>query len=159
MKTLKLILISVLSVCFFGCAFEENHQVENKLTESVNNFHALFNQEKFNQIYSEVDDELKNKFTEQQFVSYLEVVKSNDAKELKQISHVWLKDDLKDVAKRILVKRTRFSNVELVYTEKAIFREKFEWNLRSGQPKLIVYEMEKICDKPCHLAISADKTK
>ena len=153
MKTAKLVSILILSICLFGCAFEENHQVENKLTTSVNNFHALFNQEKFNQIYEDADKELKNKFTEQQFVSYLEVVKDNDADELKQISHVWLKDDLKDVAKRILIKRTKFSNVELVFTEKAMFREKFEWNLKSGEPKLAAYEMEKICDKPCRLVI------
>jgi hypothetical protein len=153
MRASKLFLLLILSMCFFGCAFEENREVEDKLTKSVNNFHALFNQEKFNEIYFEVDDELKNKFTEHQFVSYLEVVKGNDTEKLKDITHVWLKDDLKDAAKRILVKRTKFSNVELVFTEKAMFREKFEWNLRSGEPKLTAYQVEKICDKPCRLVI------
>jgi len=153
MTASKLFLLLLLSVCFFGCAFQENREVENKLTKSVSNFHALFNENKFNQIYSEADDELKNKFTEQQFVSYLEVVKGNDVEKLKDITHVWLKDDLKDVAKRILVKKTKFSNVELAFTEKAMFREKFEWNLRSGEAKLTAYEMEKICDKPCRLVI------
>ncbi len=156
MKTLKLILVLILSICFFGCAFEENREVENKLTKGVNNFHALFNQEKFNQIYLEADDELKNKFTEQQFVSYLEVVKDNDVEKLKEISHVWLKDDLKDAIKRIRFKKTKFSNIELAATDRAIFREKFEWNLKSDEVKLTSYVIEKICDKPCHLAI---KTK
>lgn len=153
MKPVKLILISIISICFFGCAFEENREVENKLTKSVNNFHALFNQEQFDQIYSEAGDELKNKFTEQQFVSYLEAFKENNAEKLKDISQVWLKDDLTDAAKRIVVKKTKFSNVELISTEKAMFREKFEWNLSSGEPKLVAYEMEKICDKPCRLVI------
>jgi len=153
MKIQQLILVLILSFCLCGCAFIENEQVAGKLTNSVNNFHALYNQENFNQIYSEADDELKNKFTKQQFVSYLEVVKNNDFEKLKEISHVWLKDDLKDVAKRILVKRTKFSNVELVFTEKAMFREKFEWNLKSGEPKLAAYVMEKVYDKPCRLVI------
>jgi hypothetical protein len=155
MTASKLFVLLLLSMCFFGCAFEENREVENKLTKSVNNFHALFNQQKFNQIYSEADDELKNKFTEQQFVSYLEVVKNNDFEKLKETSHVWLKDDLKDVAKRILVKKTKFSNVELVFTEKAMFREKFEWNLGSGEPKLTAYVMEKVCDNPCRIVFNA----
>ncbi len=101
MKTPKLILVLILSICLFGCAFVENHEVEKKLTKSVNNFHALFNEEKFNQIYLEADDELKNKFAEKQFVFYLKVIKENDVGELKEISHVWLKDDLEDVVKRI----------------------------------------------------------
>jgi hypothetical protein len=137
-KNLKLILVLVLSGFLFGCAFEENREVENKLTKSVNNFHVLFNQEKFNQIYSEAGDELKNKFTEQQFVSYLEIVKENDVEKLEEISRVWLKNDLKDGIKRIWFKKTKFSNVEMISTEKAIFREKFEWDLGSGEPKLIV---------------------
>jgi hypothetical protein len=153
MKTLKSITISILCICFLGCAFEENREVENKLTKGVNNFHALFNQEKFNQIYSEADDELKNKFTEQQFISYLEAVKDNDAGELKQISHVWLRDDLKDAVKRVVFKKTNFSHVELAFTEKAMFREKFEWSLKSGEPKLSAYVLEKICDKPCRIVV------
>ena len=156
MKLLKLILFLILSVNILGCAFEENREVENKLTKSVNNFRNLFNQEKFNQIYSEADDELKNKFTEQQFVSYLKVVKENDVEILKDISHVWLEDDLKDGVKRILFKKTKFLHVELASTEKANYREKFGWNLRNGEAKLASYELEKICDKPCVLTI---KTK
>ncbi len=153
MKTPKLILVLILSICLFGCAFVENHEVEKKLTKSVNNFHALFNEEKFNQIYLEADDELKNKFAEQQFVFYLKVIKENDVGELKEISHVWLKDDLEDVVKRIWFKRTRFSNIEMVFTNKAMFREKFEWNLMGDEVKLTSYVVEKICDKPCRLVI------
>jgi hypothetical protein len=153
MKNLKLVLVLILSVCLLSCAFEENREVENKLTKSVNKFHALFNQEELNQIYWEADDELKNKFTEQQFVSYLEVVKRNDVKELKEIQHVWLPDELDDAIKRTVFKKTKFSNVELVFTDKALFREKFEWNLINGEPKLAAYEMDKVCDKPCHLVI------
>lgn len=155
MKPLKLILILALSGCLFGCAFEENREVEKKLTDRINNFHALFNQEKFQEIYNESDDELKTKFAEQQFVSYLKFVK-NDFGEIKETPHVWINDELRDGAKRILFKRTKFSNVEMVGTDKAIFREKFEWNLRDNEAKLASYEIEKLCDKPCGLAI---KTK
>ena len=155
MKVLKLILFLILSANLFGCAFIENDEVEAKLLKSVNNFHVLFNQEKFNQIYSEADDELKNKFTEQQFVSYLEVVKDKDVEKLEQISSVWLEDDLKDGIKRIVFKKTKFSNIEMVFTEKAMFREKFEWNLKSGEPKLTAYVMEKVCDKPCRIVFNA----
>jgi len=154
MRNLNLIIILFLSVSLSGCAFEENREIENKLTNSVSNFHDLFNQEKFNQIYSEADDELKNKSTEQQFVSYLEVVKDNDLDKLKETSHVWLQDDLKDAIKRTFFKKTKFSNVELVSSDKAMFRERFEWNLKSGEPKLSAYEIEKICDKPCRLVIN-----
>lgn len=153
MKIPQLILVLILSFCLVGCAFIENDEVENKLTNSVNNFHTLFNQGKFNQIYSEVDDELKSKFNEQQFVSYLEVVKENDVEKLKEDARVWLKDDLKDALQRTLFKKTKFSNIELVFTDKAMFREKFEWNLKSGEPKLTAYVMEKVCDKPCRLVI------
>jgi hypothetical protein len=97
-----------------------------KLTEGVNSFHTLFNQRKFNQIYLEADVELKSKFTERQFVSYLEGIKDNDAENLKVVSHVWLKDDLKDGVRRLLFKKVRFAHVELVPTERAIYREKFE---------------------------------
>ena len=155
MKVLKLILFLFLSMNFCGCAFIENDEVEAKLTKSVNNFHALFKQEDFHQVYSEADDELKNKFDEQQFVSYLEVVKANDVEKLKEYVRVFLNDDLKDAAKRIVFKKTKFSNIELVFTEKAMFREKFEWNLRSGEPKLTAYVMEKVCDKPCRIVFNA----
>lgn len=156
MKILQSVLILFLSISIFGCAFEENREVEKKLTESVNQFHNLFNQEKFEQIYSNADDELKKEFTEQQFVSYLEVVKNNDVEELKEISRVWLQDDLKDGVKRIVFKKTKFSNVELITNDKAIFREKFEWNLKNDEVKMTSYILEKVCDKPCQLSI---KTK
>ena len=155
LKSLKLILFLILSANLLGCAFEENREIENKLTKSINDFHTLFNQEKFQEIYAESDDELKTKFAEQQFVSYLKFVK-NDFGEIKETPHVWINDELKDGAKRILFKRTKFSNVEMVGTEKAIFREKFEWYLRDNEAKLASYEIEKLCDKPCRLAI---KTK
>ncbi len=47
MKTPKLILALTFSICLFGCAFEENQEVEKKLTNGVNHFHSLFNEEKF----------------------------------------------------------------------------------------------------------------
>jgi hypothetical protein len=86
MRILRLILILIFSICLLGCAFEENREVEKKLTNSVNNFHSLFNQGKFVQIYLEADDNLRNKLTEQQFVSYLEIIKNNDVGKLKDIS-------------------------------------------------------------------------
>ena len=154
MKTTKLILVLTLSICLFGCAFEENREVEKKLTNSVNNFHTLFNEEKFNQIYLEGDEELRNKFTKQQFVSYLEVFK-NDVGEIKEKPHVWI-DELKDGIKRILFRRTKFSSFELVSTEKAIYREKFDWDLVKDEAKLVSFQIEKICNNPCQLNI---KTK
>ena len=104
MKIPQLLLVLFLSVALLGCAFEENREVENKLTKGVNNFHALLNQRNFSQIYLEADDELKSKFTEQQFVSFLEVIKDNDAEDLKDVSHVWLEDELEDGIKRILLR-------------------------------------------------------
>lgn len=156
MKILNLFLILIILTNLFGCAFEENREVEKKITDSINNFHALFNQERFNQIYSDTDEELKIKFTEQQFVSYLEVVKKNDVEEFKETPHIWLKDNLKDGIKRILFRKTKFSNVEIVSTANAIFREKFEWNLKDDEVKMTSYVLEKICNKPCQLNI---KTK
>lgn len=155
MNFTKLLLVLILLACSFGCAFEENREIEKQLTSSVNNFRAKFNQEKFNQIYSEADEELKNKFTEQQFVNYLKVIKDDNIDNLKETSHVWLQDELKDAIKRIIVKKTKFSNVELASSGKTLFREKFEWNLKSGEPKLTVYEIEKICDNPCGIVINA----
>lgn len=155
MNFTKLILVLTFLACSFGCAFEENRAVEKQLTSSANNFRAKFNQEKFDQIYSEADEELKNKFTEQQFVNYLKVIKDNNIDNLKETSHVWLEDELKDAIKRIIVKKTKFSNVELASSGETLFREKFEWNLKSGEPKLAAYEIEKICDNPCGIVINA----
>ncbi len=155
MKFLKLILVLIFSIYLLGCAFEENREVEKKLTVSINNFHDLFNQEKFEQIYAEADEELKNKYTEQQFVSYLEVIK-NDVGEIDVKPHVWIDDELKDGIKRVLFQRTRFSSFELVSTERAIYREKVDWKLIYSEPKLISFQIEKICNKPCQLNI---KTK
>lgn len=153
MRTPKLILVLIFSIYLLGCAFEENQEIEKKLTDSVNNFHALLNQEKFEQIYLEGDDELKNKFTELQFVSHLEAIK-NDVGEIKEESHVWIDDELKDGIKRILFRRTKFSSFELISTEKAIYREKFDWNLVENQAKLVSFQIEKICNKPCQLNIN-----
>ena len=155
MRFFRLFAILVFSLCIIGCAFEENREVEKKLTDSVNQFHDLFNKERFEQIYSDADDELKNEFTEQQFVSYLEVVK-NDIGEINVKPHIWIDDELKDGVKRILFKRTRFSSFELISTERAIYRERIDWKLVGNGAKLISFQTEKICDKPCQLNI---KTK
>ncbi len=152
MKTLKLILILTLSVCLLGCAFEENREVENKLTKSVNNFHALFNQEKFNQIYSEADDELKKKFSEQQFTSYLEVVK-NDLSEITIEPHIRIDSDFKDEVKRIFFDRTEFSNSQVISTDKSKYTEEFYWIVRNGEAKIASYEVNKLCDNPCTIGI------
>ncbi len=148
----KLILILIFTVCIFGCAFEENREIEKKLTTSIENFHALFNQEKFNQIYSEADDKLKNKFTEQQFVSYLDVVK-NDVGEINIKPHVWIYSDYKDEVKRILFERTEFSNSQVLSTDKAKYTEKFDWILKDGEAKIASYEVNKLCDVPCTIGI------
>ncbi len=151
----KLFVIFIFVTFLASCPFDDNRKIEKLLAESEIKFHDLFNQEKFQEIYAESDDELKNKFTEQQFTSYLEVLRSNFG-EIKQKPHVWIEDELKDGVKRVLFKKTRFSHVELATTEKAIYREKFKWNLRNNEVKLASYEFEKICNKPCVITI---KTK
>ena len=90
--------------------------------------------------------------SEQQFVSYLEIVKSNVG-EIKNKPHVWLDDDLKDGIRRIWFKKTKFQNIELLATEKAIYQEKFEWIVKNDEAKLASYEVNKICDKPCTIGI------
>lgn len=147
MKSLKLILVLILSVCLLGCAFEENREVEGKLTESVNNFHVLFNQEKFNQIYSDADEELKNKFTERQFVSYLEVVKQNDVDELKEVPRVWIENESSDGIESILFGKKIFFNTVTIYTGKNIHIEYFEWKLANDKAKLVSYEIRESSDK------------
>jgi len=135
-----------------GCPFEENRKIEKKLARSVNDFHELFNQEKFGEIYAAADDELKGKFTEQQFVSYLEVVK-NDIGEIKTKPFISIKDELKDGARRIWSKRTKFSNSDLIPAENAIYVEKIEWNVKDNEAKISNYEIHKLCDKPCRLDV------
>jgi len=141
-----------------SCPFDENRKIEKILAESEVKFHDLYNQEKFQEIYFNSDIELKNKFTEQQFISYLEIFK-NDTGEIELKPHVWINDELKDGIKRTLFTRIDFSTFELVHTNKAIFREKFDWKLRGEEAKLASFQIEKICNKPCRLAISTDKIK
>jgi hypothetical protein len=155
MKTLKAVFVLFLSIFLLGCPFEENRKVEKMLADSVNNFHILFNQEKFKEIYLGMDDELKNRFTEQQFVSYLEVVK-NDIGEINTKPLISIKDDLKDGVKRFWSKKTKFSNSDLISTEKAIYVEKIEWNIKDNEAKISNYEVNKLCNKPCKLSIGTE---
>lgn len=148
----KLLFVLVVLIFFAACPFDENRQIEAMLEESEDKFHYLYDQDKFQQIYIESDDELKNKFTEQQFILYLKNRKDITGN-IEVTPLVSIKDDLKDGVKRVFVTRTKFSNVELAYTETAIFREKFEWNLKGNEAKIVSYEIEKLCDKPCRLAI------
>jgi hypothetical protein len=150
----KLCLVLIFFAFLSSCPFDDNRKIEKIMAESEIKFQDLFNQERFQEIYVESDNELKTKFTEQQFVSYLKFAK-NDFGEIKETPHVWINDELKDGAKKILFNRTKFSDVEMVGTEKAIFREKFEWNLRDNEARLASYEIEKLCDKPCRLVIKA----
>lgn len=155
MKIAKLFLILIFCTLFLNCAFDENRKIEKILAESEIKFHNLYNQNKFQEIYAHSDEKLKERFTEQQFTSYLEVAKNETGNiELKPL--VWIDDEFKDGLKRIFFKRTGFSTFELVHTEKAIYREKFEWNLVGNDPKLVLFTIEKICNKPCQLNI---KTK
>lgn len=141
MKSVNSILVLVLSICLLGCAFEGNQEVKKNLRESVNNFHILFNQEKFDQIYSNADEELKNKFTQQQFVSYLEFVKKNDVGELKEVPQVWIENESSDGIAGILFRKKIFSSIVTIYTERNIYIEYFEWKLKNGEAKLVSYEI------------------
>jgi hypothetical protein len=125
--------------------------LKKKLTENVNNFHDLYNQGKYRQIYSEIDDELKTRFTEQQFVSYLKSVK-NDVGEIKVTPLISIKDELKDGVKRIWSERTKYSNSDLISTTITIYVEKIEWNVKDNEAKMTNYEVFKLCNKPCILA-------
>lgn len=149
-KTLKLVFVLVICQPILACVFDENRIIEKILAENEIKFHNLYNQEKFYEIYSEADNELKNKFTERQFVSYLEVVK-NDVGNIESKPLVWIEDELRDGLKRIFVKRTTFSTFDLVSTKEAIYREKFEWKLIEDKAKLVSFTIEKICNKPCQL--------
>ena len=111
MVSLKLFLVVNLIFFLSGCPFDDNREVEKKLTESEIGFHNLYNQENFHQIYVETDDELKNNFAEQQFISYLEYVKSSIG-EVKQKPIVWIDDELNDGIKRLFIRRTKVSNVK-----------------------------------------------
>ena len=142
MKVLKLVLILIFLTWLSGCAFEaKKREVEKKLTDSVNNFHALFNQGKFNQIYEEADDELKNEISNQQFVSYLENVKESKSAELKEVSQVWIDNESSDGKISILFGRGKFFNTATIYTEKNIYIEYFEWKLADDKAKLVSYEI------------------
>jgi len=137
METPKIILVLFFSILLLGCPFEENRKVEKMLAESVNNLHDLFNQEKLEEIYFAADDELKGRFSEQDFISYLEVVK-NDIGEIKTKPFISINDELKDGAKRLWSKRTKFSNSDLISTEKAIYVEKIEWNVEGNKAKIVI---------------------
>lgn len=152
---MKLFIILLFSLVFVECAFDENRQIEEMMRKSIIKFHQQVNNERYSEIYAKADKELKNKYSEQEFIERLRAVHAKFNALPDEALMVSIKDEIFDGIRRTAgFKRTRFSHVELISDEtERKATEHFEWSVINDQAKLASYEFKMICETPCILTI------
>lgn len=148
MKYLKLSLgFIVIALVIFVCGANFLHntvrpspEIKSLMDEKIDDFHQKLIQNKFKEIYAESDSELKQKYSEQEFIDYLKKAKENFGNDLPK-SNVNSQESLINTIGRKLGKRV-FQQEVFKVSEKPNYKsEIFRWAIYSNDNiKLISYE-------------------
>lgn len=148
MKYLKhtigfLVLALVIVVCganFLHNTVRPSPEIKSLMDEKIDDFHKKLIQDEFNEIYAESDSELKQKYSEQEFIDYLKRAKEKFGNDLPK-ANVNSQESLINTIGRKLGRKV-FQQQDFKVSEKPNYKsETFRWVIYSNDNiKLVSYD-------------------
>ena len=151
-KSIFVVLLILVGCC--SCqSYEAKRKTEMAVEKAVEHFHEQLNEEQYQQIYDEADAELRSKVTETDFTAQLrsahdQLGRSSSKAYVLIDETIWRGLGKAFGAKQELVSHGHFPGSELI-----VANERFAWAVENDQPKLVSYEFQKVCSKPCTVGI------
>jgi len=132
-----------------SCAYEAKHKTETAIEQALDQFHEQLNHEQYHEIYSRSDSDLQDCITEAEFAAQLR----NAHEQLGKTSGkaiVIINDTLRRNLRRAFgSKREIISHWNGPVSDVIVANERFVWAVENDQPKLLSYEFQSVCRKPC----------
>ena len=151
--TVKILIVLFFLLSLTGCIFDENKRIEKLLEKSLVEFHQKLNEERYKEIYEQADEKLKSQISEEAFVAKLSGVRAQFYP-LPDKAYVFVDDEIVDGLKRTFgFRREKFLTFQLMGNEKEVTTERFEWSVKEDKAKLVLYNIDPVCKKPCSIAI------
>ena len=149
MRTWFLLLLMLVVVGAASCSHEAKRKTETAVEQSVDQFHDQLNQQQYHEIYAESDAELRSRITEAEFTGQL----LNAHEQMGTITSkasVHIDDSVGRAFRRAFSGGwERVSHGGFVSSEEVMAHERFIWAVENDSPRLVSYELGKICRKPC----------
>jgi hypothetical protein len=145
----RLVLFVVLVVSCYSCSYDAKRKTETAVEQAVDKFHEQLNQEQYQRIYAESDVDLRNRATEAEFMDQLRYVHeqlgTTSGKPIVIIDDsVW-----RELRKAFGRTREIISHANIPRSDLIVGNESFVWAVENDQPKLVSYQFQWVCRKPC----------
>ncbi len=130
-----------------SCPLDEHHNLERRLEGKIEELHTRLNEEKFAEIYSDANDELKTRQSEIEFNETLKSVK-NKTGVIKKGGWVDLPSDYRRYVRLSVNKNEeKIEYKNILFCETGIGLEKFVFHVNNEKVEMISYELEKVGKK------------
>ena len=151
MRFWSLIFLMLVLVGSAACSYEEKVKTESAVEQSVDRFHDQLNQQQYHGIYEESHTELRSRVTEIEFTAQL----VNAHEQLGTITgkaSVIIDDGFWRAFKRVFSGgRERVIHGNFASSDEVLAHERFVWAVENDAPRLISYELQNFCRKPCRI--------
>jgi hypothetical protein len=134
-----------------ACSYEAKRKTETAVEQSVDKFHDQLNQQQYHHIYEQSDAELRSRMTEAEFTGQL----LNAHEQMGAITSkasVHIEDSVGRAFRRALSGGwEKVNHGGFVFSDVVVARERFIWAVENDSPRLVSFELGKICRKPCQI--------
>lgn len=156
MKTLSLCLILFSLLCCASCSYEEKRKLETVLEQSVDKFHQQLNDDQYHDIYAQADAELQNRISEADFTAQLNEAHARLSTTSGKSNVILDESFWRGLRKSFGVRREKITHVEMTTgSDRILGIERFEWAVQDNQPKLVSYNLQELCQKPCTIVFNS----
>ena len=152
MRLLLLHGLIVLVMIWVSCSsYDEKRKTEAAVEHAVDKFHEQLNQEQYHDIYSQADSTLQNRLSQAEFTSQIrnahEQLGSTSGKAFVRIDDsVW-----RGIRRTFGNKREIVNHGNSPGSDVIAANERFAWAVENDQPKLVSYDFQVVCKRPCQV--------
>jgi hypothetical protein len=149
MRIRFLILLMLVLVGSASCSYEAKRKSETAVEQSVDKFHDRLNQQQYREIYAESDPELRSRATEIELTAQL-VNAHEQMGTITSKASVHIDDGIVRAIRRAFSGgRERVTHGHFASSDEVLANERFVWLVENDLPRLVSYELGKVCRKPC----------
>ena len=147
MRLAAAIFVLTAAAIFSACSsYEEERQLETRIEASVEKFHAQLNEGRFSEIYSQADESLRGRESEEVFARRLAEVRGKTGA-LSGKAIVIIDKGFRRHIRNLFSRRETISHTERTACEAGHALERFDWMIEDGQVRLAGYELRQILER------------
>ena len=153
MRSRLAVFVVVVLIGCSSCSYEARRKTEIAVEHAVETFHEQLNDEQYQKIYAEADAQLQKGVTEADFTAQLRTAHEQFGRASGK-AYVFIDDSVwRGLRKALGTKREIVSHGNTPASDLIIGTEQFVWAVENDDPRLVSYNFQRICSKPCSVGL------